>query len=796
MGKVNLLRKLIKVLSRSLAIAIILYSGVSLLSGCSTSSIVPQGKYLIKRNKIKIDNRKIDPDEIRPLIKQKSNRRILGIYRFHFYKWANSGKERWIERWLNNAIGEPPVILDTFLTNSSVRQIGLYLDSKGYFNSSVSKDIKYPKKEKGKKVRVFYRIKAATPYKIRNIDIAADDPRIEKYILDAGGYRLIQPGMNYDADLIYRERERLTRVLRNQGYYFFTRDYVSFAVDSALSSHQLDILIQIKNPVRKIEGTDSLVTDNHKRYKINNVYVFPQYYPLMSDTLSFDTTKITIVNRKSSQSNDYYFIHHSKMKINPKTITQSIFISNDKYFELDNVDLTYNQLSNLQNFKFININFNVPADSLTDTNNQNVLDCKIQLTKVPSQAFEGGTEVTNSAGNLGLAGNIGYLHKNIFHGAEIFNLRLRGALEVQKVLGEKSQQDLPFNTFETGVDLSIEVPKFLFPTRQERFSKFFRAKTTFNGGLDYQKRPDYTRYITNAAFGYEWKESEYMKHIVYPLEVNFVKINPDSSFAEMINALNDPNLRNSYSDHLIAGLRYSFIFKDQDIKKLRDFVFIRVNFESAGNLLNVIHNVSGTPKTDEGFNTLFNIRYAQYIRSDADFRYYYIINKNNDLVYRLSAGIGVPYGNLNVLPFEKSFWGGGSNSIRAWKLRTIGPGSLPDSVSADIEKIGDISIEGNIEYRFAIYKMFEGAVFMDFGNIWLRAPNEQFPGGEFKFDKFYKDIAFGGGLGLRLNFSYFIFRLDGGLKLKDPSKPEGQRWTNGKIRFKDITWNIGIGYPF
>jgi len=419
---------------------------------------------------------------------------------------------------------------------------------------------------------------------------------------------------------------------------------------------------------------------------------------------------------------------------------------------------------------------------------------------MPRHFYNIAAEATNSAGNLGVAGNISYQNRNLFRGAEIFNIKLNCALEVQKIFGDETADEvidqLPFNTVETGVELNVELPRFLIPISPEKFPKYFRPKTTIKTGLNFQQRADYTRYILNSSFGYEWKESESKKHILTPIEISSIKIEPDSSFLEIINSIKDKRIQLSYNDHLSMALRYSFIFNNQKVNKLLNFSYFRGNFESSGNLLRLASKVINMQQDEMGSYKIFKIRYSQYIKADADYRFYNIVNQHSSLVYRFTLGLAVPYGNIDIMPFDKSFYAGGANGLRAWKLYDLGPGGYSDTATAKFYKTGDVHLETNVEYRFDIYKYLKGALFLDAGNVWLREKNIQYPNAEFQFNDFYKEIAIGCGVGTRLDFSFFIIRLDAAIPLRDPRRVHELRWVYDEMKLTKVNFNIGIGYPF
>jgi outer membrane protein assembly factor BamA len=391
-----------------------------------------------------------------------------------------------------------------------------------------------------------------------------------------------------------------------------------------------------------------------------------------------------------------------------------------------------------------------------------------------------------------------YSNKNLFRGAELFRLSLRGGGEAQRVSLVGNNPNLPseasiFNTYEFGVNANLILPRFLSPIRLRNFVLEYQPKTSFNLGYSGEIRSNYDRYITEATVSYDWMTSNTIQHIFTPFNLNSVMVRPSDSFQQLLDQEINQRIKDQYSNHLIFGLRYSFIFNNQNINKIKNFSYFRANIESSGNVLSLFN---GTPliSKQEDYSELLGIRYAQFLRFDFDFRQYFMLSKSNQLVFRALIGFGLPYGNSADMPFERSFYGGGANGMRGWVFRELGPGSY--SGTDNVERIGDIQLEGSFEYRFPIAGFFKGALFADVGNIWTKNENSYLPGGRFNFSNFYRELAIDAGFGLRLDFSFFIFRLDAALPLRNPARPIGDRWRVDELKLKDIVWNFGIGYPF
>jgi outer membrane protein assembly factor BamA len=805
------------------------------MASCSITKTIPEGQYLLTKYSVEVDNKDIDKEDLYGYVKQKPNRKILFTYRFHLRmynigdnlkdhsekkkiksekriaKRKKKGKridmnkemrrrDKSIKNWLQNTVGEPPVILDTLLSENSAKQLRMYLFSIGHFNAEVIANTEYKEK---KKAEVNYVITSGEAYTINEITYSIKDPMLKAFIYANKSNSLLQKGENFNVDNIEDERLRITNILKNTGYYDFSKEYIIFNIDTTKAKLKTDINIIIRQAQKEHpEFKDSLVYSNHKRYKVENIYIYTDYQAIVSDTSKHDTTKIIVNNsNRDKPPSVYYFLHQEeKLRINPKTITQSVYIISNQHFKLEEIAQTQRSLAELGIYKYINIKFEqVKVMQNEEQSRTGRLNCFIHLSRTPIQSFSVETEGTNTGGDLGVAANLIYSNKNVFRGAEILNLKLHSAMEIQKTGSVETEEDplfpkLPFNSFEAGFQVSLEIPRFLIPFKPERFPKYFKPKTHLKTALLFEQRPDYTRFIGNASFGYKWKPSTQTQHIFNPIEINLVRIFPDSLFSEKIENLS-PGLRSSYKDHLIVGMSYSFIATNKKSNKQRNVSYFRGNIEAAGNLLRSGNKLFNSAQMGQTYQIL-GITYSQFVKTDFDYRFYHNIINEQQIAFRVSLGFGLPYGNSEFLPFEEAFSLGGANSIRAWQFRSLGPGNYNDDGINSFDKTGDMKFESSVEYRFPIFSFVEGALFFDMGNIWYLNDNEQFEGGEFKTKNFIGEMAMGTGFGTRLNFGFFIIRLDGGIRIKDPSKAIGERYVFTQNQFKDINWNIGIGYPF
>jgi outer membrane protein assembly factor BamA len=771
-----------KYLSRVLLLLLPL---VSIIYSCNPTKYVPQGRTLLNKNHIEINREGINEADLVPYIKQKPNKKIFGA-RFHLglYNLSNINKEKWPHAWLRN-IGEAPVIYDSLEAEKSRQQLESYVSSKGYFDGKVSDSVKTIKR----KSDVYYSVDLKTPYTIRNLFYQIDDTTIEKLFYFDSINCLIRRGNPYDVDILQAEISRIERFIKNHGFYSFSADDVSFEVDSTAGERQVNIYYDIKK-FTKIDSYNRITHVPHPVYTVRDIYIYPDFVP--RDVL--EGGEEYLKNLDTVKYRDYYFIiRKEKPMLKYDLILQSLYLKPGSTYNITSTEQTQSHLLSLKVYRLVNIYYNEVDGQLNYQEPMMLLDCHIQLTPLNQQSFNVELEGTNSAGDLGGALNLIYQHKNLLHGAEQFSVKFKGAFEAisQKNVKLRSTQEYGFET-------SLRLPKFLLPfLKKEEFIRKYNPTTNILAAYNYQDMPFYTRTIANATFGYNWAGRKYTTHIVNPVQLNLVKlIKIDTSFREKIEA--SSYLAYSYRDVMILGGNYSFIFNNQKIQKSRDYWFLRINAETAGNMLAVVSRIAGATKTEGNYN-IFGQPFAQYIRTDLDLRYNVILNDVSSIVYRGFIGIGIPYGNSKAIPFEKQYFGGGANGIRAWQVRSLGPGSFVSDQDEFVNQTADIKLEANAEYRFKLFWILEGAMFVDAGNIWTFNEDVSRPGAKLRFDKFYRDIAVGTGTGLRFDFKFVIARVDMGIKLRDPAITDGSKWILGSREYNfrdDFTVVLGIGYPF
>ena len=757
-----------------------------LLFSCSPVKFVSEGEYLLNKVDVEVDNSKINKGEAKSYIRQKENYKILGFAKFHLWVYNLSSKKKangWLKR-----IGEPPQVYDEALAYRSEDQLKQFLNNRGYFHANVNTDVRFM--EKKRKANIKYMLETGDQYTLKEINYNINDTALKTLFLNDTAIAHIRPGTPFDFFLLENQRNEIVKLFRNSGYYYFQKENVSYLADSTKSEKEINLDLYV--------GGTNTAADSSKAfnpYYLNNFYISI----LPGTTLLNDLQRETSLFSDTLTWDNFTLYRNNRSKYNPNLFTRSMKMQHGQLYNLDDVENTFTVLNRLRQFRFVDIQFReteMKSDSL-------LLDSYIRLAPLNKQTTAFEIEGTNTSGNIGIAGNINYMHRNLFKGAEIFQLNFRGAIERQQRI--KNNVTEYFNTRELGVESNFNIPKLLGPGKFIKSFENVLPKTLFTAGYNFQRRPEYTRTITNIRFGYEWMTSERLKQTWNLFDLNKVILYRfDPSFIDLIK---DLYIKSSFTDHLILAMNYSLVYNTQTSNMNKSYTYLRFNVESAGNVLNVVSNVLNQPKTQLvdtlGFGNieyykLFDTRYAQYLKSDIEFRYGYEIDKYNSLVMRAFLGVGLPYGNFDVLPFEKKYFTGGANGIRAWRVRSLGPGTYKAKEGMYPNQSSDIKIEANFEYRFKLVSMLEGALFLDVGNIWAINKKDNRPGAQFEIDKFYKQIALGTGAGFRFDFNYFIFRFDLGMKLREPTNSFGEGWIIGSRPYKsdDFNFSFAIGYPF
>ncbi len=750
--------------------------GFSLLFlwACNSQKHLQPGQEILKKTSIEIDDKSTIPSrELQAFLKQRPNKRILGFYPFHLqmYFMFENGKERKWKQKLQEVMGEEPVIYDAGLAERTARNLKVHLQNKGFYQAEVVETF-----EDGEQV---FSIKAGAVYTIRTLRWEIQDSLLAKTYPDAlVGQSLLQEGKPFDLDLLDNERARVNKFLRDRGYFEFSRDYVEYLADTTQAEEQVDVVVRIRSfPLNPMKV--------HPVYRVKHVYLYLDMPGITADN-SNQTDTIQLAGR-------YLIFTGNLPTLKTSRLFGEVAIRPGALFSADDVDRTYRQLTALQQFRYINIVFDeLPYDSLSA---EKSLNCYITLNTDELQSYQVEVEGSNSSNHWGIGGNLNYNHRNVYRGAEMLSLKFRGAFEYQQDIIDQTRNVLYPNIFDYGVEANLRFPEFKLPFSSYRFLEGADAKTNLMAMYNHQKRPFYTRTLLNGSFGYLIRENERRTHAVNPFELNIISLTDTTpEFSQLFDTL---FLRYSYESQFIAASSYTFRYNNQDKKKQRNFYFITARGEVAGNVLAFANDILGRQKTVDGFYEMFSTRFAQYVKAEVDLRYYQYLGKNSMLAYRGFVGVGYPYGNNVVLPFIKKYFIGGPNSIRAWRIRSLGPGGyVDDSFFPDLN--ADIKLEANVEYRFDIFRKIKGAVFVDMGNIWAINEFDERNDALFQWNRFYKQIAVGSGFGLRYDLDFILFRIDLGIKVADPELASDKRWlfVHRKIAAGDFNWNFGIDYPF
>lgn len=769
---------------------IILFGLTAFLFGsCNVGRHVPEGKYFLDKNIVEIEGEKIavTKSEISSYTTQKPHRvKFPTKFSTWLYYVTEDNKGSGFAHWINEHLSKKPVYFEPNEVKTTTIQMEQYLNNRGYFHSKVIAQTDYS----GYRTKVTYTVHPTKPYQISKVNYQIEDSALMQSLKRIESRLPVKEGDIYNAYNLDEQRTTVTNYFRNLGYYFFTRSYITFEIDSSFNNHTLEVTMKIANAEDRNTGK----THPHKLYTINKISLFTNYRPSMANRQPIDSTSLTFSIGSRNLPNTLDFYYYEKPQVRPSTFSQMIMLVKGTPFRQRQVELTYNALSSLKLFANTSIEFDTVA---CDT--ANLLNCRIMMRRGNIHSLKLQTEATNSGGDLGISGSVTYTNKNIFKGAEVLTLSVKGGLETQEIinLGDGNNGSSLFNTGEIIFNSSIYFPKFLSPIPLKSFARDYQPRTNFSLGGSIQLRYAYSRYINVASFGYDWKANSRLQFLLTPIYINYVKVNPIPEFQALLDEETNQRIKEQYTSHFVIGGRYSIIYNTQNLNKTNNYIYIRGSLESSGGLVSLFNGTSIITQSD-GHNNLLGIRYAQYVRGDVDFRQYFRLGEKTWFVSRELIGVGIPYGNSYDIPFERSFYSGGSVGMRGWGYRKLGPGAYNPAVDdPNIERIGDIQLECNAELRFPIHGSFNGAVFVDAGNIWNYRANENYPNGEFHFNTFYNQIAIDAGLGLRLDFNIVILRLDWAFPMRNPyPNSAGNHWTFDDFSILDSHMVLNIGYPF
>ncbi len=752
-------------------------------TGCSNIKYLPAGEDLYVGATIDVESKDNIKDksriktELNKIARPKPNERILWMRaKLWVYNISGPTPKKGIKKWLKQKWGEPPVLLSDEHPKEISDLMINRLSSLGYFDSEVKYKIITSKKRKAK---IEYTAIVSRPYTLSKITFPEMKDDLSIRIKSTQKKSLLKEGDQYNLDIIKDERVRIDYELKNTGYYFFTPDYLLFKADSNATEKKINLTLTVKPDVSEKSKTS---------YIMNNIYIQPSYSLDSLQKNQIDTVKI-----------DGYYYLNTDSAFHASAILRSVFLKKGDTYSRKAHNLTISRLMGMGVFKFANIKF---VDTII--NNQGSLDAWINLTQLQKKSLQIQMQTVTKSNNFtGPALTLSYKNRNLSKGAELFIFNIDGSFETQLTGAKKG-----LNSFEIGANTQLFVPKFVAPIKIRNESSQFVPKTKFDLGVRILHRVEYfDMNSVNFSYGYTWKETAQKEYQFDPISINFAKLMKTTDQFEKLLSENT-FLRKSFEQQFTLGSRVSFTYNSiVGIEKSNQYYF-NVTLDLSGNMAYLIQSgLSKEKATLDSPYKLFGYEYSQYSKLSTDTRYYLTFDKDNKIATRLIVGAGIPYGNSNTMPYIKQFFSGGSYSIRAFMPRTVGPGAYqkPDTVSNRVflDQSGDMKLEANLEYRFTIISVLKGALFLDAGNVWLIKDNPEMPGGQFKADRFQKEIAVGTGFGLRVDVSFFVLRLDLGMPLRKPFLPEDDRWVIRTIQFGDRAWrkdnlvlNIAIGYPF
>lgn len=765
------------IVTRKYRVVLFLILTMIFFSGCTGLRKLPDEQFLFTGASISYDSikglsdrRKIN-GELSGLIKS-TNTKFLWMRPFlSIHNMVKEPKkDKGIRYFIKYKLGEKPVLLSSLNLQQINDAMENRLENRGHFYATSSYDII----KKKKTASVEFSIDAGSFYTINAVTYPVGSSQLKQKIRNSGFQSLITPGSYYNLSLIKQERSRIDRYLKNQGFFYFSPDYLLYDADSTLGNRQIKLSLNLKPDTPEI---------SRKAYLLDKIYVYDDF---SLENYTPDTTLI---------DNIYYI--SAKNQFRENTILDAVFLRPDSLYSRQNHYNTLSQMMGLGVYKFANARF-----TISDTLNSK-MDVGIYLT--PQKKMSMGAEISGAVKTNNYIGpglNLSFRNRNTFRGAELLTITLGGRFETQ-FSGEYKGE----TSYEITLDGTLTFPRFV-PFRFNReLSRQYVPKTIINaGGGLFSRVRYYELHSFNSRFGYQWRSSDRITQTFFPADLSFTNLsNSSEEFEEYLNQ--NPTIRRSFEEQFIIGSSYVFTYSNMHETNRRTNFFISEGIDVSGNLASLMMTgIKGKPPGQDNQYKILNVPYSQFFRLRNEIRYFINMGKKDRLAWRIILAGGIPYGNSTTMPYVKQFFVGGTNSVRAFRARTVGPGTYlpPDTLSSVyVDQAGDIKIETSLEYRFPIYGYFKGAFFVDAGNIWLVNEDEQRPGGKFESDRFFKELAVGTGFGARIDFSFVVIRFDLAFPLRKPYLPEGERWVFNKIDLGSNSWrkeniilNIAIGYPF
>lgn len=782
---------------------------VMTIVSCSVTRDLPEGTYLLSSVRFEEDksvprDRRItvDKDGLDTYVRQSPNKKIFGL---DFYVWvyehANPEKHDW---WNNfkRKIGEEPVLLDSALTVKSVQNLETYLQTRGYFSSDV--ECKVDTIAKRRRVKMTYKIEQGLPTRIDSLSYDFRDSSLRSVILADTAVSLLNRGDILDISRLDDERNRIAAWLNNRGYFDFTANNISYDVDTTERGLDAAVTMIVRPTLVGYNERGGQIYENNAVYRLRNINIYPTYDPMLRSTSGFkadaviDTTYyngLTIIRdlnttpqlrnavlRRTVPLYPNYIYNASQISRTNKELMSMGFFSNSKV-AFDRV----NQGDSYLTF----IGEEAEKNTLVDSR-ERYLDCNIYVTPALKQSMKVEVEASTTSTFYGLAATLGYSNTNAFRGAEAFDISARFGFEFMyaRDVQKRSAQEL-------GLTLGLSFPRFLSPFWNKPGMKISHPRTRLELAFDYQNRPYYCRNIFTTRWAYSWQQGARSSLVIRPVDINWIDVKSvDEAF---LSDIDNQYLRTSFESQLTAGLSASWVYNTQRSNFDQNVTVVRANLETAGNLLQGLEKLFSHPAEGKGYYEIFGIRYSQYVRADLSASHKIDLGHKMALAGRLFGGVGVTYGNSmgRSIPFDRMFYCGGANSMRGWVPRTLGPGNKPEVHDNTYPaQVGDVRLEANLEFRFPIWWIFNAAVFVDAGNVWyLRDTEDNNPEEVFHFDNFYRQLGLNTGVGLRIDVTFIVLRLDLGIQLHNPGRPVGERWIHN-FKWKNMALNFGVGYPF
>ena len=747
------------------------------LYSCSVKKYIPEGEYLFRGGKVKLQDSVKNKDipglekELKSMLYPEPNTRFLGLYpglHYHFKaqkKIGQNKKPNFILRWLNKKIGEEPAYFsDVNLENTDDLMVNR-LQNSGFFYSQISSTVK--KDSNSRTVKTNYTVVIGKPYHLDSYTVVLDSmdkltpPPVYEKIRNSLSETILKKGSRYDLGAFKAERNRIDQYLKKRGYYNFNSSFILFQADTNLNKNRTyNLYLKLKTGVPQKSKVP---------YVLDRVEVFPN---VTKDTTGVQQDTTTIDDVDFIQSNVFF---------KPKRLRPFVLVKPGKLYDPLESKHTSHRITSIGTYKFVNINYKEiypPGKDSLKLRHLNATICLSPLTKKSIRAeLQGVTKSNNFTGpNL----TITYLDRNVFKAG--VNFSVAGNFGYEKQFGKKTSGS---SSLQMGLNVSLTYPRLIFPGNLGIYFRYSIPKTRISIGYDYYRRSKlYSLNSYSTSFGYIWTANRFVTHQLDPIRINYVKLGQRSpQFDTILDA--NPFLKRSFEQQFIAGLNYTFIYNELNNNQKKGNFYIKFNFDIAGNTIGIF----GKKRDSDTTKSFLGLPYAQYVKGDIDLSYHYDIgHSGNVLVGRFFGGIGIPYGNSQTLPYVKQYFSGGSYSVRAFQIRGLGPGVyVPnDNSNLYLDRSGDIRLEGNFEYRFPIFSVLKGALFADAGNIWNI--NDNVIGGKFTSD-FINQLGVGAGFGLRVDIQGFVIRFDLAAPLKSPTT----KWT---FDYKNPVFNFAIGYPF